>query len=174
MAAVELQLCSAPLFLFTHRQTNGIQYQIDCLLCIGLVGNDTVIIKIPDHGKIQHALLCVEVRNICYPFAVRSVRVKLTVQQVFVFMYLLPHIDPFSAPPDIRKQTVFLHDTQDGLGITVDAPFLQHQPQPAVAISICTKAALSLLRNDFCEGSVFLWSAQTMGEIIISAERSDT
>ena len=160
------------MILFTHRQTNGIQYQIDCLLCAGLVGNDTVIIKIPDHGKIQHALLCVEARNICYPFAVRSVRVKLTVQQVFVFMYLLPHIDPFSAPPDIRKQTVFLHDTQDGLGITVDAPFLQHQPQSAVAI--CMKAVLSLLRNDFCEGSVFLWSAQTMGEIIISAERSDT
>ena len=74
---MELQLCSDPLFLFTHRQTNGIQYQIDCLLCAGLVGNDTVIIKIPDHGKIQHALLCVVVRNICYPFAVRSVRVKL-------------------------------------------------------------------------------------------------
>ena len=87
-------------------------------------------------------------------------------------MYLLPHIDPFSVPPDIRKQTVFLHDKQDGLGITVDAPFLQHQPQSAVAI--CMKAVLSLLRNDFCEGSVFLWSAQTMGEIIISAERSDT
>ena len=45
---------------------------------------------------------------------------ELAVQQIFVFMYLLPHIHPFSVPSDLRKQTVFPHDTQDGLGIAVD------------------------------------------------------
>lgn len=46
---------------------------------------------------------------------------ELAAQQIFVFMYLLPHIHPFSVPSDLRKQTVFPHDTQDGLGIAVDA-----------------------------------------------------
>ena len=46
---------------------------------------------------------------------------------------------------------------------------LQHQPHPAVAI--CTKAALSLLRDDFCKSRVFLRPAQSMDEIIISASR---
>lgn len=36
-------------------------------------------------------------------------------------------IDLFSAQPDLRKQAVFLHDTQDRLGIAVDTSLLQHQ-----------------------------------------------
>ena len=79
----------------------------------------------------------------------------------------VPHLLPFPAPPDLRKQTVFLHDSQNGLGITVAASLLQHQSHPAVAIR--TKAALSLFRDDFCKGHVFLWPAQTMDEIIVSA-----
>ena len=82
-------------------------------------------------------------------------------------MYLLPHIDPFSAPPDLPRQTVFLRDTQDCLGIAADASLLQHQTHPAVAIR--TKAALSLFCDDFCKGLVFLQPAQTMDKIIVSA-----
>ena len=139
---MEVQLCSGPLFSPAHSQPNGVQHQIHCLLCPGLVGHDAVVIEIPDHGQIQYALLCMDVGNIRYPFAVGPVRIELAVQQVFVFMYLLPQIDPFSAPPDLREQPVFLHDTQDSLGIAVDALLLQHQPHPAVAIG--TKAALPL------------------------------
>lgn len=112
-------------------------------------------------------LLDMDIRDIRYPFAVGSVRMELAVQQVFIFMYLLPHIDPFSVPSDLRKQTVFLHDTQDGLGIAVDAALLQHQPHPAVAIG--TKAALPLFCNNFCQGRVFLRPTQTMDKIIVSA-----
>ena len=75
----------------------------------------------------------------------------------------LPHVPP----PDLRKQTVFLHDTQDSLGIAVNASLLQLQPHPAVAIR--TKAALSLFHDDFCKGRVFLRPVQTMDEIIVSA-----
>ena len=92
---------------------------------------------------------------------------KAAVQQVFVLMCLLPQIAPFSAPPNLCKQSVFLHDTQDGLGITVGASLFQHQPHPAVAI--CTKAVLSLFCNDFCKGCIFLRPAQAMDEIIVSA-----
>ena len=49
----------------------------------------------------------------------------------------------------------------------MNALLLQRQPHPAVAI--CTKAALPLLRDDFCKSSVFLRPAQTMDEVIVSA-----
>lgn len=105
-----------------------------------------------------------DVRNTRYPFAIGTIRIKLPVQQILVLVHLLPHLLPFPAPPNLRKQTVFLHDSQDGFGITVDASLLQHQLHPAVGI--CTKAAPSLFRNDFCKGCVR--SAKTMDEIIAS------
>ena len=49
----------------------------------------------------------------------------------------------------------------------MNTSLLQHQPHPAVAIG--TKAALSLLRDDFCQGRVFLRPTQTMDIIIVSA-----
>ena len=79
----------------------------------------------------------------------------------------LPHLLPFSAPPNLRKQTVFLYNSQDGFEITVETSLLQYPPHPAVAIY--TKAVLSLFRDDFCKGFVFLRLAQTMDEIIVSA-----
>lgn len=84
----------------------------------------------------------------------------------FLRHVLVVSVQSPEAAADFRKQTVFLHDTQDGLGITVDTSLLQHQPHPAVAI--CTKAALPLFRNHFCKGCVFLRPAQTMDKIIVS------
>src|SRR5699024_2639412 len=107
---------------------------VDCLLCAGLIGNDAVVIEIPNHRQIQYALLCVNVRNIRYPFTVRSVCMKLSVEQILVLVDLLPHLLPFPAATDFRKQTVFLHDTKDGLGIAVNALLLQHHPHPTIAI----------------------------------------
>ena len=50
----------------------------------------------------------------------------------YLLVDLLPHLLPFFAPPNLCKQTIFLHDTQNGLGITMDASLLQHQPHSAV------------------------------------------
>ena len=107
------------------------------------------------------------IRNIRYPFAVRSVCMKLSVEQILVLVDLLSHLLPFPATTDFRKQTVFLHDTKDGLGIAVNPFLLQYHPHPAVAIR--AKAALPLFCNDFCKDCIFLRSTQTMDEIIVSA-----
>lgn len=61
----------------------------------GLVGNNAVIIKFPDHGQILYALLGVDVENIRRPFAVGSVRMKPTVQQVFVLIACCPRLPHF-------------------------------------------------------------------------------
>ena len=57
LVAVELQLCSDPLFLFPHGKSNGVQHQIHRLLCSGLISHDAVVIEIPDNGQIQYTLL---------------------------------------------------------------------------------------------------------------------
>ena len=70
LVAVELQLCSDPLFLFPHGEPNGVQHQIHRLLCPGLVSHDAVVVEVTDHRQVQHTLLGVDVRDVRDPFAV--------------------------------------------------------------------------------------------------------
>ena len=84
LVAVELQLRSDSLFLSPHSKTDGIQYQIHCLLCSGLVGHNAVIIEIPDHGQVKDALAGMDVGNIRDPLCVGTVSVELPVEQVFI------------------------------------------------------------------------------------------
>lgn len=71
-------------FLSPHSKTDGIQYQIHCLLCSGLVGHNAVIIEIPDHGQVKDALAGMDVGNIRDPLCVGTVSVELPVEQVFI------------------------------------------------------------------------------------------
>ena len=78
--AVELQLHSDFLFLLLHCQTNGVQNQIHRLFRSGFVGHNAIVIEIPNHGQVQHALPGVNVRDVRYPFAVWLACVKVHVQ----------------------------------------------------------------------------------------------
>ena len=76
----------------------------------GFISYDAVVIEVPDHGQAQYALHGMDVGDVRHPFAVGPVRMKVPVQQIFVLVYLLPHLLPFSASPDLGKQIVFFHD----------------------------------------------------------------
>ena len=142
LVAVEVQLRSDPLLLLLHRQTNGVQHQIHGLLCPGFVGHDAVVDT--DPGSWTDTILLALCGCKKYPLPICCWACPpgtRRLSKIFVFMYLLPHLLPLSAPPDLRQQAVFLHDTQDSLGIAVDALcFSSHQPHPAVAIG--TKACV--------------------------------
>ena len=86
--------------LLLHCQTDGVQDQIHRLLSSGLISHDTVVIEIPDHGQIQDTLLGVDVRDVRYPFSVRPICVKFSVQQILIPVDLLPHLLPFPAAAD--------------------------------------------------------------------------
>ena len=60
----------------------------------------------------------------------------------------VPQLPPLAAATDFCKQAVLLHGMEDGLGIVMNA-------------------ALSLFRDGFCKGRLFLQSARTMDEIIV-------
>ena len=167
MVAVELQLRSDPLFLLFHCLMNGIQNQIHCLLGSSLVGDDAVVIEVPDYGKVQHTLLGVDVGDVCYPFAVGFVRMELPVQQILVLVYLLPHLLPFPAAADLREQIIFLHDSQHSFGIAEDIPAFQPQPHPPVAVG--AEAAFPLLCDEPRKSRILFWLAQAMNEGIVSA-----
>ena len=57
----EVQLRSDCLFLVLHGQADGVQNQIYRLLCSGFVSDNGIVIEIPDHGQVQHALPGVDV-----------------------------------------------------------------------------------------------------------------
>lgn len=103
LVAVELQLRGDFLSLFLHSQPDRVQNKIYRLLCCSLVGHDAVVIQIPDHGQIQHPLLGVDIRNICDPFAVRSVSMELPFQQIFALVHLLAQIYPLPATAYLRQ-----------------------------------------------------------------------
>ena len=110
-----------------------------------------------------------DVRDVRHPFAVWFVCVKLSIQQILVFVELLPHLSPFSGTPNLRKQAIFLHDPQDGFGVVVDALPLQPQVHPAIAVGL--KAFVLLLCNALGKGCVLLRPAQPTHKAIVSASR---
>ena len=167
LVAVEAQLRSGPLFLPLHGQTNGVQDQIHRLLGSGFVGNDAVVIEIPDHGQIQYALPGVDVGDVRYPFAVGPVRMELPVQQVLVPVYLLSYLLPFPPAADLRQQIIFLHDPQHGFGIAED--ILPFQPQPHPPVAVGAEAAFPLLCDEPRESRILFRLAQAMDEGIVAA-----
>ncbi len=93
-AAAELHLHSDLLFLLFYRQADGIQDQIYGLGFCRFISYNTVIIKVANHGQIEDSLACVYVGDICDPFGIWPVCMEIPVEQVFIPMNLLPHIDP--------------------------------------------------------------------------------
>ena len=101
MVAVELQLRSDFLFL-PHRKPDGVQYKIACLCSSCLVGNNTVVKQISNDRQIKHALTGVNVRDVRDPLVIGAISLKFSVQQVFVFVNLLPHLFPLPAAANFR------------------------------------------------------------------------
>ena len=92
---------------------------------------------------------------------------EISVQKVLVLVELLSHLSPFSGTPNLRKQALFLHDPQDGLGVVVDTLPFQPQVHPAIAVGL--KAFVLLLCNALGKGCVLLRLAQLMHKAIVSA-----
>ena len=78
-------------FLLLHCQTNGVQNQIHRLFRSGFAGHNAIVIEIPDHGQVQHALPGVNVRDVRYPFAVWLACVKVPVHAKTAFPLLCNH-----------------------------------------------------------------------------------
>ena len=89
-----------------------------------------------------------DVRDIRYPLAVWFVRLKLPIQEIFVLMELLAHLDPLPPSANLCQKVIFSHDSQDRFGIMVDAPLFQPQPHPPVTVSSITM--FLLFTNDIC------------------------
>ena len=88
---MELHLRSDFLFLL-HGKTDGIQYEIHTLTCSCFARNHAVVKQIPNHGQIEYTLSGMDEGNIRDPFVVGSVRLKVSVQSIFVFVKLLAHL----------------------------------------------------------------------------------
>ena len=81
-------------------------------------------------------------------------------------MYLLTHVDPFSAPPDLGQQIILLHYSQNSLWISADAFGRQRELHSSVSVG----APAFLLLSAYCFRQVCIpvWPVQTMNESIVS------
>lgn len=100
MVTVELQL-PGDLFL-SFCCTNGRKHKVDVLLCAGLVGDNAVVVQIPNDRKVQRALLCLDVGYIGHPLLIGAIGMKVAIQQIRITVKLLSVI-PIPLPPDFRK-----------------------------------------------------------------------
>lgn len=143
-----------------HGQTNGIQDQIYRLLRPSFVGNNAVVIQVTNHRRVQHTLLCLDVRNVGHPLGVRLFSMKLAVQQVLVLVQLLNQLIPLSAATDLCQQTIFFHNTKNCFRIVANS-FTAFQPLPHSAVAVGLKAFVLLLTYLFGKFRIFLRLALT-------------
>ena len=170
LVAVELQLCGDLLLFSAYCLSDGVQHQVHRLLCCSFVGHNTVVIQISDHGQVQHTLFGVDVRDVRYPFAVWCFGVKVSVEKILVFVYLLAHLLPLSVAANLCQQAVFLHDTQDGFGVVIN-PFAVFQPLPHPSVTVSVKAFALLLSDRFGKSSILFWPVYPLYKAVIAASR---
>ena len=101
LVAVELQLLSGSLFCRSHCQVYRVQYKIHSLPCCCLVGNNTLVEQVTDHGQIENAFPCLNVGDVRNPLRIGTLCVKLAIKQIGVFMDLLPKIHPLAPAADL-------------------------------------------------------------------------
>ena len=142
LVTVELQLCG-DLFL-SFGCSYGRKYEIDILFSTRLVSNNTVVIEVANNRKVQYALSRLDVRYICYPFLIRALGVKISVEQIGVSMQMFTIIALFFATND-RKQIVFLHNSKNGLRILMDS--LSFKPYMHSTVAVGAMAMLLTFPN---------------------------
>ena len=135
LVTVELQLCG-DLFLSLGCSDRG-KDEVDVLLCTSLVSNNTVVVEVANDRKIQYTLSCLDIRNICYPLLIGTLRMEISVEQIWVSVQIFSVIAVFPAP-NLGKQIVFLHDAKHGLGILMYSLSFKPYMDSAVAIGTMT------------------------------------
>ena len=95
------------------------------------------------------------------------ISMKLTIEQIPVFMYLLPHLPPLSAAAYFGKQTVLFHNSENSLWVPPYLLTLQPKPHSPVAVGI--KAAFLLSPNEHRQFRILFRPVHFTYEIIITA-----
>ena len=65
------------------------RFQLDTLVVIEINK-----IEISDHGQIDDPFVCMDIRNICYPFLVGIICVKVSIEKILILVHLLPLLVP--------------------------------------------------------------------------------
>ena len=118
LVTVEVQ-APCDLFLFPGSSDRR-KHKIDILFGSCAVGNDAVVIKVTNNGKIEEALIGSDIRNVRHPFLVGTVCVEIPCQQIIIFVDRSGITVIFPAS-DFCKKIIFLHHPKNCLRIFVDS-----------------------------------------------------
>ena len=141
LVTVELQLCSD--LFFPPGFSDRTQYKVYILFCAGFVGDDTVVVQVPNDWKRQKSLACFDVWYICYPLLIRTICMEVSVQQIGITMQMIA-VMLILLSPDNRKQIVFPHYTQHRLRTPMDPLPVkpdQHSPITIGLLDLCLTGA---------------------------------
>ena len=93
-----------------------------------------------------------DVRNVRYPFLIRTFSGEISVQQIGVFVQTFP-ISYISFSSYNRQQIVLIHYSENGFRVVVDA--FAFKPDTHSAVSICVPALCLTLSYFFSKGQIF-------------------
>ena len=77
-----------PSFFLLHCQPNGIQKEVYCLSRSYLVSCNAAVVEVVDHRQRDSTLPGMDIGDICGPFGIRSVCLKIPIEQIFIFVDL--------------------------------------------------------------------------------------
>ena len=89
-----------------------------------LVGHNTAVVKVSNHGQVEDPFAGMDIRNIRYPFFIGRICSEVSIEQILIFVGLLFHLHPLFCSTYLCQQIIFLHYSQHSLGIVVDSMLL--------------------------------------------------
>ena len=142
-------------------------------LCFARAGYETVLSdvnqELADNGKVKSSLLGWNIADIGYPFLIRSVSVKITIQQIRIgSCFLAAMNESFAA--NLRQQTIFMHDTPNGL-VVIMLTVLTLDPKldPTTAVRAHILPTITTCLNLFHQKRFPIQLFASLSEAVISA-----
>jgi hypothetical protein len=111
-----------------------LKHQLDGLISSYPVGDNTVVKQITDHRQVERTLWCLDVGYIGCPFLVWFGSGKVSVKDIRIPVQLFSHLPVFSPAPDLRQQSILVHNPQHRFVIGLHA--MPCQPDPNAPIPI--------------------------------------
>lgn len=108
-----------------------------------------------------------DIRNVCDPLGIGAVCHEVAVEQILVFMYLLPHIFVLLEAAYLREHTILVHYPQYRLRIEIQGLF-PHKPYLDSTVAVSLSAAMLALRDHPSQDRIPLTAIPAFQIIIVS------
>ncbi len=162
---MELQLCSD--LLFSLSQAKRVCNEFRSLPDRRLVRDNAVVVEVSDDGQIKNSFTGLDVRDIGYPFLIRTLCPEVPVQEIGITVQAVHSLIVPPSAANLREQVIVLHNAQDRLFIQVDS-LLLFQPNMNSPVSVSPTAGLTALADHIRNVCILPGSVQVLYIAVIT------